>query len=492
MHALPALLVLVLSQPGDYHRILVVDEATGRGVPLVELTTTNDITHITDSAGVVAFFEPGLMDQEVYFGVKSHGYEFPKDGFGLRGRKVRTAPGGKTVLKIQRLNIAERLYRVTGGGIYRDSVLLGETPPVAQPLLNGRVLGQDSVNTVVYRGKLWWFWGDTNWPAYPLGEFHTPGATSKLPADGLDPNVGINLTYFTGENGFVRSMCHMAGSGPTWVDGVTVVPDADGRERMLTHYVKIKPPLSVYESGLAEYDDAQERFVHHSTYPEGAAVHPLGHTLRVQESGQDHVYYTRPYPLVRVPATAEAVRDLARYETWTYYPAGNPTAVEPERDAQGKLVLGWKKSARPLDQKAEARLVKNDRLRPEERFFVMADARSGKAVQPHTGTVAWNAYRQKYVMLFGELMGASVLGEIWYAESDSLTGPWDRAVKVATHEKYDFYNPKHHAMLDQDGGRVIYFEGTYTNTFSGNPERTPRYNYNQVLYKLDLSDERLR
>ena len=30
-------------------------------------------------------------------------------------------------------------------------------------------------------------------------------------------------------------------------------------------------------------------------------------------------------------------------------------------------------------------------------------------------------------------------------------------------------------------------EGTYTADFSGNPERTPRYEYNQVLYKLDLS-----
>ena len=40
-------------------------------------------------------------------------------------------------------------------------------------------------------------------------------------------------------------------------------------------------------------------------------------------------------------------------------------------------------------------------------------------------------------------------------------------------------------------GRVIYFEGTYVNTFSGNPEKTPRYDYNQIMYKLDLADERL-
>ena len=40
-------------------------------------------------------------------------------------------------------------------------------------------------------------------------------------------------------------------------------------------------------------------------------------------------------------------------------------------------------------------------------------------------------------------------------------------------------------------GRLIYLEGTYTHTFSGNPEQTPRYDYNQVMYRLDLAEERL-
>src|SRR2546423_14968955 len=46
-------------------------------------------------------------------------------------------------------------------------------------------------------------------------------------------------------------------------------------------------------------------------------------------------------------------------------------------------------------------------------------------------------------------------------------------------------------MFDKDNGRVIFFEGTYTHTFSGNPEKTPRYEYNQILYKLDLAEPRL-
>ena len=48
----------------DYFQIRIVDEATGRGVPLVEVTTVNGIRQWTDSAGIVAFHEPGLMNRE--------------------------------------------------------------------------------------------------------------------------------------------------------------------------------------------------------------------------------------------------------------------------------------------------------------------------------------------------------------------------------------------------------------------------------------------
>jgi hypothetical protein len=64
-------------------------------------------------------------------------------------------------------------------------------------------------------------------------------------------------------------------------------------------------------------------------------------------------------------------------------------------------------------------------------------------------------------------------------------------VKVVTHDRYSFYNPKQHPMFTPKNGRFIYFEGTYTNTFSGNPDVTPRYDYNQVMYRLDLADPRL-
>ena len=142
--------------------ITVVDDQTNRGVPLVELRTVNDIRCFTDSNGIVAFNEPGLMNQKVYFNIKSDGYEAGKDGFGYRGAALDVKPGGSATIKLKRLNIAERLYRITGQGIYRDSVLVGAPVPLKEPVLNAQVLGQDSVQMAEYHGKLFWTWGDTN------------------------------------------------------------------------------------------------------------------------------------------------------------------------------------------------------------------------------------------------------------------------------------------------------------------------------------------
>jgi hypothetical protein len=66
-----------------------------------------------------------------------------------------------------------------------------------------------------------------------------------------------------------------------------------------------------------------------------------------------------------------------------------------------------------------------------------------------------------------------------------------KAIKVASHDHYSFYNVVHHDFLDQEEGRLIYFEGAYTKTFSSAPVRTPLYDYNQIMYRLDLDDPRL-
>ncbi|MEX2358033.1 MAG: hypothetical protein WEE51_06855, partial [Pirellulaceae bacterium] len=219
----------------------IVDSETGRGVPLVQLTTTHHQMLVTDSAGKVAIRDPEMMGQEIHFQIKSHGYEFPADGFGYRGKTVRIEPGGKAKIEIDRINIAERLYRVTGAGIYSDSVALGHTPPLVKPLNNALITGCDSVLMAPYRGKLYWFWGDTSRWKYPLGNFQVTGATSELPeSGGLNPDQGIDFTYFQNEEGFVKSMAEMPGDGPTWAWGLISLTDDDGQEHLIAGYEKVR------------------------------------------------------------------------------------------------------------------------------------------------------------------------------------------------------------------------------------------------------------
>jgi len=478
-------------------RITVVDDQTGRGVPLVELRTVNQIPYVTDSNGVVAFDEPGLLGRRVFFTIKSHGYEYPKDGFGIAGAALETAPGGEAELKIKRVNVAERLYRVTGAGIYRDSLLTGVPAPTREPLLDGLVLGQDSVLTAVYRGKVYWFWGDTNQPAYPLGNFHTPGAVSDLPRDGgLDPSKGVDLAYFLDEKGFAKPTCKMPGDGPTWITGLAVLTDAQGRERMFANYAKIKPPMTTYELGAVEWDPEKDEFVKRAVYsapPETSTGETLsGHTFQRRDKGVDYVYYCNPFPLTRVPADPEKIVDEDAVEVFTpLEPGSSLEDARLDRDPQGRLRYSWKPKARRVDQRGQDKLIEAGRMKPEEGLLQLHDVESGKRVTAHGGSVSWNEHRRRWVMLFVEFGGTSLLGEMWFGEADTPQGPWTYVRKVATHDDYSFYNPKHHPMFDQEGGRLIYFEGTYTASFSGAKSMTPRYDYNQVMYRLDLSDARL-
>jgi hypothetical protein len=477
--------------PGVFFEIAVVDDQTGRGVPLVEVATVNHLRFVTDNAGRAAFHEPGLMGREVFFSVRSHGYEFPKDGFGNAGKILTPKAGDRAVLRLQRRNVAERLHRLTGEGLYRDSVLLGHRAPLAEPLGRAGVAGQDSAQAAVYRGKVHWFWGDTSNVKYPLGNFRTSGATSDLPGQGgLDPALGVDLRYFTNADGFCRPMCPLeVNEGVVWVDGVVTVPDAGGRERLVAYYTRRKSLTEQLEQGLAVWNDEKQLFERATKLDLAESWRFLrGHPFRRREAGGEFIHGGEAFPTVRVKAELPAVLDPASYEAWT---CAATNQAGPERGPAGRLRYAWRRDAAPVTPAVERRWLREGHLQPDEARFQPVDVESGKPVQLHGGSVRWNAHRQRWVLIAVEEGGTSYLGEVWYAEAAEPTGPWPRARKVVTHDKYSFYNPVHHDFLDQAGGRFIFFEGTYANTFSGNPDATPRYDYNQVMYRLDLDDPRL-
>jgi hypothetical protein len=482
--------------PSSYFRITVVDAQTGRGVPLVELHTVHQLRFLTDSNGEVAFFEPGLMNQRVFFYVKGHGYELPKDMFGYRGVALNVTTGGSARLTIQRRNIAERLYRVTGAGIYRDSVLLGLPVPLQQPLLNGLVLGSDSVVNAVYGGKLYWFWGDTNRAAYPLGNFNATGAISDLPGQGgLDPDKGVDLHYLVDASGFARPVAPIPGPGPTWLSGPIVLRDQHGKERLFAPYVKISPDkdLEVYERGLAEFDDTGKQFVKRVTFQgDDIALHPIGHSFVHAVAGKPYIYFASPYPLLRIPASPEALLKPASYEGFTpARPNSPPKQLQLNRTTDGRLHYQWRAGAPVFGTKEQSDLVKSGQMKPEEGLLALRDVETDKPITAHAGSVSWNPYRGRWVMITAQVDGTSFLGETWFAEADTPVGPWVYARKIVTHDKYSFYNPKEHPYFAKEQGRILFFEGTYATTFSGNPDPTPWYDYNQIMYKLDLADQRV-
>jgi hypothetical protein len=486
------------SRAVPYAEIRVVDAATGRGVPLVELVTVNHLRFVTDNAGRVAFHEPGLMGREVFFTVRSHGYEMKRDGFGFAGVKITPRAGQAAEVKITRRNVAERLCRLTGEGRFRDSLLLGHKPPLADAPNPGLVAGQDSVQAAPYQGEVYWFWGDTTRMSYPLGLFRVSGAKTALPSAKTDLAAGIPFDYFADKTGFARAMMPLPErpEGVVWIDGVCTVPDEKGVEKLVAHYSRRKGLAEELEHGVAVFDDRRAVFVPVKELPLAEKWRfPHGHPEAFEDGGKKWLLFGNPAPTVRVPATLGDVLDPRRYEAFTCATAtekDRPTALKTGGD--GKPVWRWQSDLPPLGSEAEAELVKAGKLKPEHARFYPADADDpGERVRLHSGTVRWNEYRRRWVLVAGQVGGkSSLLGEVWYAEAGQPTGPFATAVKVVTHDRQSFYNVCHHAFLDRDSGRVIHFEGTYTSEFSGSTDRTPRYDYNQVLYRLDLEAAALR
>ena len=449
---------------GPWFGIRVVDEESGDGVPLAELRMVNEVAFLTDNAGRIAFHEPAFMEREVFFHVASPGYEYAKDGFDFRGVRLTPKAGTEATVKLRRVNIAGRVARLTGAALYRDSELLGAPVPLPNSM---DVLGQDSVQGVRYNGRLFFLWGDTNVARYPLGNFRTTSAW--LPGD-AHPSRGLAYEYLMepGKAGELRKMLPLDGKGAAWMFGLHALPGDGGRDVLLSGFSVHASLAERTRQGIARFDNAAGIFFV-ATDVDNAETWRFPRGVAVRHAG--HVYFAAPLLHTRVAATVADFVNPKSYEAYWFDAAANE----------------WRW------QREHAPTMQSDQVPAEHARFALKNA-GGAEVRMHTASVKWNAWRKCWVLIGVQSGGKgdpSVLGEVWYAESASPEGPWRNAVKVATHPRYSFYNPVHHDFFDSDGGRVIWFEGTYTREFSGNPVATPRYDYNQLMYRLDLADPRL-
>ena len=423
--------------------IKVVDAENGWPVPLVKLKTTSKVSFVTDNAGIVAFDLPELMGRESWLFVDGDGYEVEPDGFGYHGLRVTPEQGKTHTIKVQRKILARRIGRLTGSGLYAESQKCG----LHTDWKDQGITGCDSIRLAPHKGSLHWVWGDTGLPRYPLGLFQALGAKTKLaPLEKFEPPLKLRFDYFRGDDGRPRNTAEMPGPGPTWLDAIVSLPDDAGDHKLVCYYVKIKKPMVVYQSGLCVWNEQTKRFDklkelwNQSNDNEKQPTAPMGHvTLWTDEDKVQWALFGDPFPFLKCKATFAAWQDPDQWET--------------------------------IDAPDTVKSIDGDQIRV------------------HRGSIAWNEYRKKWVCVFGQVYGKpSMLGEIWYTEAASPFGPWQGAVKILSHKNYSFYNPRLQHDLTPKDADFILFEGTYTHTFSGNPVQTPRYDYNQILYRLNLDD----
>ena len=492
-----ALALCTASQAQEPFGIQFIDQQTKRPVPLVEIQTVHHLKFVSDNLGWIAIDEPDLLNSQVFFHIRSHGYQLPKDGFGFAGKTIPCMAGHRVTIELNRTELAERLYRTTGVGRYVHSSRLGIVVPNQDNHSQNRDIfefpvGCDSVLTAALDQKRYCFWGDTQALHYPIGgSFHMTGATTDLAWPNIDTHPP-SYTYFRDPQNRVRPMAQMPGEGPTWLSALCVVNDFSNNQVMLASYVKVRKELEAYRWGFVRWNQLENHFDHVVEFEDPPKFFPVSqaHTFQWTDptDNQVYVYVCGPFPNIRTLATEQSYLDPTSYQGFTCLEDGTSFQQRKlDRDPSGKLRYRWRHHTLPLTQDQEQILVGQGLLSDNERRYRILDPKTGEEVQAHNGSVVWNPYRNRWSMIFTQKGGqSSMLGETWYCESAAPEGPWTQAIKVATHHQYSFYNPMIHPEFADTNGRILYFEGTYSATFSGNTNPTPRYDYNQILYRLDL------
>jgi hypothetical protein len=194
--------------------------------------------------------------------------------------------------------------------------------------------------------------------------------------------------------------------------------------------------------------------------------YPHGRVLRATVEDKEWCYFATPWCTVRVPATYEDIRSPASYDALHY-------------DPKVKRHI-WQKAKPPLTAQQEAAMVEEGTLWSGRAKLKAVEARTGRVVELRSGSVQWNAFRQRYIMLAADENWA-----VHYLEAAEPDGLWGRAVQVLSPGCGGVEEPVQHDFLDQDGGKVIYIEGIHAGA------ATPRYTGCQVMHRLSLTDARL-
>lgn len=455
-----------VSSCGAEFGIHVVDESNGRGIPMATVRLANGATHLTDSAGWVRIDEPGLMHRKLRIEVNSPGYGLAAEDSDSNSLLVQLAASGDAVIKLVRLDIAERAYRITGAGIYRDSELLGREVPLPSGSFSSGLLSASGTQRITLGKKVLWCWRDALLSHERIPSLGVVGAFSQIPdSGGLDPTQGVHFSYLPTGSDQVESLLIAEEPGIMWIEGLASVQDENGADAVVAHYVRQGSKGERAEHGIALWTEEQrfERIV--VLGEEYEWQFPSGQAVRQRTNEQDWCYFASPFCHVRCPARLDAVRNPAAYQALTW-------------DSSAKAPV-WQQTLPPMTQRDESSWVAEGRV--QHPHTQVEDHATRKPVPVLDASIEWNPHHHCYIMI-----AASVDGDIWMAESTQIEGPWQRAIRIVNAEPGMCTKPVQHPFMNQEGGRIIWFETALLDT------NAPRYDGNELMHRLDLDDPRLK
>ncbi|MDB5324794.1 MAG: hypothetical protein JWM57_363 [Phycisphaerales bacterium] len=481
----------VLFAATDFYAIKVIDAATGRGVPQVDLVMTDGKRYTTDSGGTIAFNRSGYMNVADTFVPETYGYKLAS------GTSVTLTPvlGTSGTVSLVRTQIAERLYRETGVNKYSQTVAVGGTSPITYAGVGapGRVFGQDSGLTAVYKGKLYEFWGDTGRDnnndgaddGGVAGKYRTTGGIIDLPANGgLDPAVGENINYILNTDGTLKEMFPSSNgfTGPlVWASSPMVTYDTSGNEKMVIGYSSINGGSTVVDHGFAVWNDSTQQFTKINTYALNTPLNPGQNATLTSINGVSYYIIPNGNAFIRVKNTYADLTNINSYEVYTPLKPGTILAKDTflglthvyaasdiNRDANGNVLWTWAANTTALNSADYSNLNNDGTIPWAKNGFAFQNADGTDHPLFSTAGLSYNDYTKSWTFIGQQTFGTSGFGEIWFAQSKNLLGPWNFTRKVQTNtedngvnDTYTFYNLIQHPYYSRDG-QYLYYEGTNT------------------------------
>ena len=285
----------------------------------------------SDSQGMVAFCDPDAVGRSIAFTVTSDGYTLPS---GPTVTLAATA-GGAARVTLARRYAGERLYRATGQGIYRDSVLLGSSRrrPPRRTSTGLWAMGQDTPSTFVYAAAGTRSAGCTDCAAHFPVQLDTSGATSPLARANFSPDLGRTPRTSSIASGFSRGIVDTAadpsaasafsGAGSAWTDRQRGRRERGASQVFGTDEAASSPAWSALSpkarSGLGNLRVRRRLPYTGAPIPAGRSI-PCAIPLALMLLPTGRTW-------LRFPATPAGVQDLAGYEVYSAYGAvARPTS----------------------------------------------------------------------------------------------------------------------------------------------------------------------